>query len=132
MDFSVTSQFLFLLVSNPHEETDWEVKSYDLNNNLAPRFNLALLEPPPRPDVTLNSPNTEPKDFYFDLIFNKSSFSAGTIYNALSVSLPTFNKFCRDISNYLSLIKLFFCRRSKPPRASQRQRMIGKEPSSMP
>ena len=86
MDFSVTTEFLFILVSNPDEETDWEVKSYNLNDTLNPRFNLALLEPPARPDVMLNSTNTEPKDFYFDLIFNKSSFSASTIYNALSVS----------------------------------------------
>lgn len=85
VDFAITSSFLYILVSNPDEETDWEIKTFDLNELLAPRFNLALLEPPPQADVSLEAADAEPKEFYSDLIFNKSSFSVSTIYSALSV-----------------------------------------------
>lgn len=89
MDFSVTFEYLFLLVSNPEEETEWEIKSYNLqqNDSLNARFNLALLEPLPYHDVPMYPPSIEPKEFYMDLVFNKSSFSAQTIIKALTVSI---------------------------------------------
>jgi len=86
MDFTVTSEYLFLLVSNPEEETEWQIKSYHLSDYSSPRFNLALLEPLPLPDVPMFPASVEPKEFYMDLVFNKSSFSAQTIIKALTVS----------------------------------------------
>lgn len=87
MDFYATTDYLYILISSPDEETEWEVKSFNFGNTTNPRFNLALLEPPPRPDITNIPVSKDPKEFYMDLIFNKSSFSAHTIYNALNVRI---------------------------------------------
>ncbi|ODN00860.1 hypothetical protein Ocin01_05816 [Orchesella cincta] len=85
IDFTVTPEYLHLLINNPEEEIEWEVKSYNLKESLNPRFNLALLEPLPLPDVPMSSDSVDPKEFYMDLVFNKSSFNKNTIIQALTM-----------------------------------------------
>ncbi|CAL8125777.1 unnamed protein product [Orchesella dallaii] len=84
-DFTVTPEYLHLLINNPEEEIEWEVKSYNLKESLNPRFNLALLEPLPLPNVVISSDSVDPKEFYMDLVFNKSSFNKNTIIQALTM-----------------------------------------------
>lgn len=85
-DFTVTSDYLHLLVNNPDEEIEWEVKSYDLKETLSPRFNMALLEPQPIADVPMpDDDSIDPKEFYMDLVFNKSSFNKDTVIQALTM-----------------------------------------------
>jgi len=86
IDYSITEEYLFVLMSNPEEETDCQVKTYKLGDIVNSRFNLALLDPLPSPNVEIYPTNLDPRDFYSDLIFNKSSFSVSTIYRALGVS----------------------------------------------
>lgn len=85
VDFTVTSEYLHLLVSNPEEEVEWDVKSFNLKEHLNPRFNLAYLEPLPLPDVLIEDDSIDPKEFYMDLVFNKCSFSKSTIVQALTM-----------------------------------------------
>jgi len=84
----VNEEFMFVLISNPEEETDWDVKCRRLDESCGDSrmgFNLALLEPPLSSSVSCCSRNVNPKDHYVDLIFNKSSFSSQTICQALRV-----------------------------------------------
>ncbi|CAG7728027.1 unnamed protein product [Allacma fusca] len=91
IDFTLSNEYLFVLVSNAEEETDWQVKSFRIDDTAQPRFNLALLEPLPCQDVEIYPSTMDPKNFYCDLIFNKSCFSAPTIYKALGMFANTCN-----------------------------------------
>lgn len=81
----MTSEYLHVLINNPEEDIEWDVKSYNLRETSSPRFNLALLEPLPLPDVQMTDDSIDPKEFYMDLVFNKSSFNRATIAQALTV-----------------------------------------------
>lgn len=85
VDFAVTCDFLHLLMNNPEEEMEWGVKSYNLKETLSPRFNLALLERLPLPDVQMSDDSIDPKEFYMDLVFNRCSFNKATIIQALTM-----------------------------------------------
>jgi len=79
-------------VSSAAEEAeweDWEVKYCQLKCEVAwqsyKTFNKAVLEDIPDTDVEVYPTSMDAKEFYMDLIFNKCSFSAGTIIQALRV-----------------------------------------------
>lgn len=87
VDFTVNSEYIHVLVINPEEEIEWDVKSYNLKETLSPRFNVAFLEPLHLPDVQMTEDSVDPKEFYMDLVFSKCSFSKNTIIQALTVTI---------------------------------------------
>ena len=109
IDFTVSSEYLFVLVSNPEEETDWQVKSFKIDDTIQPRFNLALLEPLPCQDVDIYPSTMDPKSFYSDLIFNKSTFSSATIYKALGVSLNHSMEAVHNVITLQNSLFVFLC-----------------------
>jgi len=91
VDFCLTGDYLFVLINNPEEEIQWDIQFMRLDSEEAnPRFTPALLEPLPQVNVEPAALYVAPKEFYMNLIFDLSSFTAMTITKALTVrnSLP--------------------------------------------